>query len=235
MTHDGAHVLVINAGSSSLKYSLVDGVSGEARPTGRSSGSARLRAAHAPRSAATSTARTGGRRPRGRPRAASTPSTATARARPGDLRAVGHRVVHGGAGFRAGARRRRPRRRRRGARPLAPLHNPANLEGLRVARKLFPDLPQVAVFDTAFHQTLPPHAYTYAVPRAWREEHQDPPLRLPRHVLRLRLAAAADLLGRAGRRGNVVVLHLGNGARRPPSSGGSSVDTSMGLTRSRGW
>ena len=56
--------------------------------------------------------------------------------------------------------------------PLAPLHNPANLEGIAVARKLFPDLPQVAVFDTAFHQTLPPHAYTYAVPHAWVEEHR---------------------------------------------------------------
>ena len=55
--------------------------------------------------------------------------------------------------------------------PLAPLHNPANLEGIKVARKVFPDLPQVAVFDTAFHQTLPPHAYTYAVPRRWAREH----------------------------------------------------------------
>ena len=56
--------------------------------------------------------------------------------------------------------------------PLAPLHNPANLEGIEVARRLFPDVPQVAVFDTAFHQTLPEHAYTYAVPLAWREEHR---------------------------------------------------------------
>ena len=55
--------------------------------------------------------------------------------------------------------------------PLAPLHNPANLEGIDVGRRLFPDVPQVAVFDTAFHQTVPPVAYTYAVPAQWREEY----------------------------------------------------------------
>ena len=86
--------------------------------------------------------------------------------------AVGHRVVHGGEQFSA------PTlvdddvvAAVEALVPLAPLHNPANLEGIAVARKLFPDLPQVVVFDTAFHQTMPPVAYTYAVPRAWRDEH----------------------------------------------------------------
>ena len=97
--------------------------------------------------------------------------------------------------------------------PLAPLHNPANLEGIAVARKLFPDLPQVAVFDTAFHHTMPPRsAHTYAVPRAWRDEH-----RIRRygfhgtsHAFVSREAARRS----AGRveDTNVIVLHLGNGA-----------------------
>jgi acetate kinase len=114
--------------------------------------------------------------------------------------------------------------------PLAPLHNPANLEGIAVARKLFPDLPQVAVFDTAFHQTMPPVAYTYAVPRAWTTEH---------HVRRYGFHGtshayvsrrAAEVLGREVEDVNLVVLHLGNGASAAAVRGGVSVDTSMGLT-----
>jgi acetate kinase len=114
--------------------------------------------------------------------------------------------------------------------PLAPLHNPANLEGLAVARKLFPDLPQVAVFDTAFHQTLPEHAYTYAVPRSWREEH---------HIRRYGFhgtshafvsRVAAGLLDKPVEGTNLVVLHLGNGCSATAVQGGRSVETSMGLT-----
>jgi acetate kinase len=114
--------------------------------------------------------------------------------------------------------------------PLAPLHNPANLEGLRVARKLFPDLPQVAVFDTAFHQTLPEHAYTYAVPLAWREEHLI--RRYGFHGTSHRFVSneAARFLGRPADELNAIVLHLGNGASATAVQGGRSVDTSMGLT-----
>jgi acetate kinase len=114
--------------------------------------------------------------------------------------------------------------------PLAPLHNPANLEGMKVARRLFPDLPQVAVFDTAFHQTLPECAYTYAVPLSWREEH-----RIRRygfhgtsHAFVSR--AAARLLDREPAEVDLVVLHLGNGASATAVQAGRSVDTSMGLT-----
>jgi acetate kinase len=114
--------------------------------------------------------------------------------------------------------------------PLAPLHNPANLEGIAVARKLFPDLPQVAVFDTAYHQTMPPVAYTYAVPRAWREEH-----RIRRYGFHGTSHAyvareAARFLGRPESDVNVIVLHLGNGASAAAVRGGRSVDTSMGMT-----
>ena len=145
--------------------------------------------------------------------------------------AVGHRVVHGGERFSepalvddevvAAVEE---------LVPLAPLHNPANLEGIAVARKLFPDLPQVAVFDTAFHHTMPEVAYTYAVPRAWRDEH---------HIRRYGFHGtshayvsreAARALGRPVEDVNVIVLHLGNGASATAVRGGASVDTSMGLT-----
>ena len=101
--------------------------------------------------------------------------------------AVGHRVVHGGARFAEPALVDDALIEEVSKLvPLAPLHNPANLEGMRVARKLFPDVPQVAVFDTAFHQTMPPVAYTYAVPAGVARGAPDPPLWLPRDLVRLR-------------------------------------------------
>jgi acetate kinase len=148
-----------------------------------------------------------------------------------DLAAVGHRVVHGGDLF------AEPvvvddklLETVEDLVPLAPLHNPANLEGLRVARRLFPDVPQVAVFDTAFHQTMPERAYTYAVPVAWREEH-----RIRRYGFHGTSYAfvsrrAAELLDRPLEDTNLVVLHLGNGASAAAVRGGKSIDTSMGLT-----
>ncbi len=115
--------------------------------------------------------------------------------------------------------------------PLAPLHNPANLEGLRVARRLFPDVPHVAVFDTAFHQTMPEHAYTYAVPVAWREEHR---------IRRYGFHGTSYAFVSAPRRRAARPSGRGHQPRRaaprqrgvapPRSGGGRSVDTSMGLT-----
>jgi len=145
--------------------------------------------------------------------------------------AVGHRVVHGGARFSTStvideevvANLQR-------LIPLAPLHNPGNILGIEQASAAFPDLPQVAVFDTAFHQTMPPAAYTYAVPRAWREEH-----RVRRYGFHGTSHAyvsrrTAELLGRPYEEVNTIVLHLGNGASACAVRGGRSVDTSMGLT-----
>jgi acetate kinase len=148
-----------------------------------------------------------------------------------DVAAVGHRVVHGGVRF---------------AEPvlitdevvqtiealsdLAPLHNPANLAGIRVARAALPDIAHVAVFDTAFHQTLPPHAFTYAVPDVWRTSHGVRRYGFHgtsvEHVRR----RAAEVLGRDLVDCNLVVLHLGNGASATAVAAGRSVDTSMGLT-----
>ncbi len=148
-----------------------------------------------------------------------------------DLAAVGHRVVHGGSRFSAPALVDDALIAEvTDLVPLAPLHNPANLEGIRVARQLFPGLPQVAVFDTAFHQSLPPHAYTYAVPLAWLEDHGV--RRYGFHGTSHAFVSheTARLLGRDPAETNVIVLHLGNGCSAAAVRAGQSVETSMGLT-----
>ena len=148
-----------------------------------------------------------------------------------ELAAVGHRVVHGGEAFHAptvvdddviAAIRQMI--------PLAPLHNPANLDGILVARELFPGVPQVAVFDTAFHQTMPRTAYRYAIPGYLYREH---------HVRRYGFHGtshhyvakqAAQMLGKPLSQCNLITLHLGNGASATAIRDGASVDTSMGMT-----
>ncbi|MEU9412823.1 acetate kinase [Streptomyces sp. NPDC048281] len=148
-----------------------------------------------------------------------------------ELAAIGHRVVHGGMFFTeptviddavlAEIER---------LIPVAPLHNPANLTGIRTARALRPDLPQVAVFDTAFHTTMPESAARYAI---------DPKLADRYRIRRYGFhgtshayvsRATAELLGKAPEEVNVIVLHLGNGASASAVRGGRCVDTSMGLT-----
>ena len=148
-----------------------------------------------------------------------------------ELLGIGHRVVHGGELF------REPTliddhvvAAIRSLIPLAPLHNPSNLLGIEIARTRFPVYPQVAVFDTAFHQTLPPHAFHYAVPYDWYAKH---------HVRRYGFHGtshlyvsreAARYLGKAPENTNLITLHLGNGASAAAVRGGLSIDTSMGLT-----
>jgi acetate kinase len=146
------------------------------------------------------------------------------------LAAVGHRVVHGGDRFADPALVTDDVVAAiRALVPLAPLHNPANLEGIEVALRVFPDVPQVAVFDTAFHQTLPEYAYRYAIDRSVAREHG---IRrygfhgtshsfVSREAAR-RLGGGDDLA--------LVVLHLGNGASASAVRAGRCVDTSMGLT-----
>lgn len=148
-----------------------------------------------------------------------------------DIVAVGHRVVHGGDRFAAPALVDDELIAAvTDLVPLAPLHNPANLEGIEVARRLLPDLPHVAVFDTAFHQTLPPYAYTYAVPYEWQEKYGIRRYGFHGTSHSFVSAEAARLLGRSPDEVNVIVLHLGNGCSAAAIRGGQSVDTSMGLT-----
>jgi acetate kinase len=149
----------------------------------------------------------------------------------GELTAIGHRVVHGGESF------RRPIvvddavvAAIEAVNPLAPLHNPANLAGIQVARRLFPQVPSVAVFDTAFHQTMPRTAYRYALPEYLYREHRI--RRYGFHGTSHHYVAkrAAVLLGRPLEACNLITLHLGNGASATAIRDGKSVDTSMGLT-----
>ncbi|HAR96567.1 MAG TPA: acetate kinase, partial [Deltaproteobacteria bacterium] len=148
-----------------------------------------------------------------------------------EIAGIGHRVVHGGELFReptvidndviAAIRT---------LIPLAPLHNPSNLLGVEAAMARFPGVPQVAVFDTAFHHTLPAHALHYAVPSAWYADY---------HVRRYGFHGtshlyvsneAARYLSKKPHELNLITLHLGNGASAAAIKGGSSVDTSMGMT-----
>jgi acetate kinase len=145
--------------------------------------------------------------------------------------AVGHRVVHGGARF---------------FEPtlitplveinidelsvLAPLHNPANLAGIRAAKKAFPDVPHVAVFDTAFHQTLAPAVYTYAIDAELAEAHRIRRYGFHGTSHKFVSEAAAAFLDRPLAELRQIVFHLGNGASVTAVDGGRSVETSMGLT-----
>ena len=197
-------VLVLNTGSSSVKYQLVESSSGERLAGGlveevrdHSAALAELMADLAGR----------------------------------HVDAVGHRVVHGGETFSepvliddevvAAIR---------ALVPLAPLHNPANLLGIEAARALRPDVPQVAVFDTAFHRTMPPRAYRYAVPGEWYTEHGV--RRFGFHGTSHEYVAgeAARLLGRPLDELDLIVAHLGNGASMTAVQRGRSIDTSMGLS-----
>ncbi|MEV0232731.1 acetate kinase [Nonomuraea sp. NPDC050786] len=220
-------ILVLNTGSSSIKYELVD-VETRERPAGglvERIGEETGRLTH----------RSGDGTPYVRERpfpghgegleammeafAAAGPELAPV--------AVGHRVVHGGTRFTeavlidddviAALEE---------LTPLAPLHNPINVTGIRVARKAFPQVPQVAVFDTAFHRTLPPEAYTYAVPQEWGVRrfgfHGTSCAYVSRRAAAFLRRDLADL--------NLIVLHLGNGASATAVCGGRSIDTSMGMT-----
>jgi acetate kinase len=145
--------------------------------------------------------------------------------------AVGHRVVHGGSEFTAATvLDDKVVASIRELNPLAPLHNPANITGIEVASAALPGVPQVAVFDTAFHQTLPEAAYTYAVPREWRDRYAVRRYGFHGTSHRYVSRRAAEFLGRRPEEANVIVLHLGNGASVCAVEGGRSVETSMGLT-----
>lgn len=223
-------ILVLNTGSSSIKYELIDPLTKErsARGLVERIGEEQGRLTH----------RAGDGQPLVRERrfdghgdGLAAMVAAFREAGPElDPVAVGHRVVHGGTRFtEATLVDDEVIAAIEELAPLAPLHNPVNLTGIRLARDLFPHVPQVAVFDTAFHRTLPPEAHTYAVPREWRE------LGVRRFGFHGTSCAyvsrrAAAILGRDPGEVNLIVLHLGNGASATAVEGGRSVDTSMGMT-----
>jgi acetate kinase len=148
-----------------------------------------------------------------------------------ELGAVGHRVVHGGERFSVSSQiDDRVLSVIEDCNHLAPLHNPANLLGIRTAQRLFPGLPQVAVFDTAFHQTLPRRAYLYAVPYNLYKERGIRRYGFHGTSHRFVTERAAILLGKPLTECTFVSLHLGNGCSACAVLGGKSVDTTMGLT-----
>ncbi|MET9581276.1 acetate kinase [Streptomyces sp. DT199] len=227
-------VLVLNSGSSSVKYQLLDMRDSSRLAVGlvERIGEQTSRLKHTPAGSES--------RERGGAIAdhdAALKAVAEELAKDGlgldspELAAIGHRVVHGGKFFTeptviddavlAEIER---------LIPVAPLHNPANLTGIRTAQVLRPDLPQIAVFDTAFHTTMPESAARYAIDVKTADEH-----RIRRygfhgtsHAYVSR--ATAELLGKDPSETNVIVLHLGNGASASAVRGGRCVDTSMGLT-----
>jgi acetate kinase len=227
------HVLVVNAGSSSIKYQLIDVEAEEALAVGllerigqpmgavrhdgtdgRTSFEAELRDHEA------------GVRMLLRNFAEHGPTLDT-----WNLVAVGHRVVQGGDRFSGPAVvDEKVEADIEDLCTLGPLHNPAHLAGIRAARKAFPDVPHVVVFDTSFHTTLPPEAYTYAIDRELARAHAI--RRYGAHGTSHKYVSerTAALLGKDPSEVNVIVAHLGNGASITAVRGGRSVETSMGLT-----
>lgn len=145
--------------------------------------------------------------------------------------AVGHRVVHGGESFsQAVLINEETKEILDSLAELAPLHNPANVMGIRAAEKLMPQTPQVAVFDTAFHSTMPPHAYLYAIPFNLYQKHKVRRYGFHGTSHQYVTQRAAEMMGRDIKDLRIVSCHLGNGASIAAVSGGQSVDTSMGFT-----
>ncbi|MGA1204557.1 MAG: acetate/propionate family kinase [Opitutales bacterium] len=220
-------VLVINCGSSSVKFALIDTVTEAALLSGLverlNSAEAKLTWKHR-----------GGKFAQGLPGADLVAALKEVIAiLPEDIEvvAVGHRVVHGAEEFASshlidGQILEVLEK----CSPLAPLHNPANIEGIRAAQEVFPDKPQVAVFDTAFHQSIPRHAFLYAVPYEWYTD-----LRVRRYGFhgtshRYVSGETARILGKNPADLSVVVAHLGNGCSACAVEGGRSADTTMGLS-----
>ncbi|BDB40267.1 MULTISPECIES: acetate kinase [Mycobacterium] len=211
-------MLVINSGSSSLKFQLVDPDSGESRATGVVEQIGEPASPVADHEAALR-------------RAFEILADDGIDLGECGLVAVGHRVVHGGKRF------HRPTKldddvieQLTELSPLAPLHNPPALQGIEVARKLLPDVPHIAVFDTAFFHHLPAAAATYAIDREVAETWQIRRYGFHGTSHQYVSEQAVSFLGRPLEGVNQIVLHLGNGASASAVAGGRPVETSMGLT-----
>lgn len=226
-------VLVVNSGSSSIKYQLIDPGSGERLASGliERIGQGAARSAHrhgestSEREVSAADHTEAFREIVRSFEAAGSPLIELG------VAAVGHRVVQGGSDFvgptvidDAVAQRIVD------LSELAPLHNPAHAQAIDAARRLLPDVPHIAVFDTAFHQTLPPDAYTYAVDPEVADQYGVRRYGFHGTSHQVVSQRAADLLGRPLTELRQIVLHLGNGASACAIDGGLSVDTSMGLT-----
>ena len=228
-------VLVINCGSSSLKYQLIDSRSEEVLAAGLCE---RIgidgRMTHTPSSG--NTVVKNDPLPDHGAAIQAVLSALTDKAHGvisslGEIGAVGHRLVHGGEKFAASVIiNDEVIAEVEACNDLAPLHNPANLIGVRACRQIMPDVPMVGVFDTAFHQTMPPKAYLYGIPHQYYQEHKVRRYGFhgtSHNYVAKRVHHLAELDPDNSR---VIVCHLGNGASVTAVKNGKSVDTSMGLT-----
>ena len=228
-------VLVINCGSSSLKYQLIDSRSEEVLAAGLCE---RIgidgRMTHTPSSG--NTVVKNDPLPDHGAAIQAVLSALTDKAHGvisslGEIGAVGHRLVHGGEKFAASVIiNDEVIAEVEACNDLAPLHNPANLIGVRACRQIMPDVPMVGVFDTAFHQTMPPKAYLYGIPHQYYQEHKVRRYGFhgtSHNYVSQRVHHLAELDPDNSR---VIVCHLGNGASVTAVKNGKSVDTSMGLT-----
>ena len=232
------NVLVINAGSSSLKYQLLNPASGELLAKGlcerigidgRFTYKPQLPGKEAIKEASVSMPT--------HSEAIQTVLNALVDEKNGvigsmkEIDAVGHRVVHGGEKFaKSVVITDEVMQAIEECNPLAPLHNPANIIGIKACQELMPGVPMVAVFDTAFHQTMPPVAYTYALPYEYYEK--DKVRRYGFHGTSHKYVSqrAADMLGKPIEQLKLISCHLGNGSSVTAIDGGKSIDTSMGFT-----
>ena len=148
-----------------------------------------------------------------------------------EIDAVGHRVVHGGEKFNKSVLiTDEVIEKIKECYDIAPLHNPVNMAGIEAISKLMPTVPQVGVFDTAFHQTMPDYAYMYGIPYNYYEEHKIRRYGFHGTSHRYVTERAAAMLGKDKKDIKIVTCHLGNGSSLTAVDGGNSVDTTMGLT-----
>jgi len=233
----GGLVLVLNSGSSSVKFALLTPASGQRVLAGMAekvgTPGAELRIQRYPDHVVTE------QLPEGHYQAVISrildclpgPGSGASGPAQAPLIGAGHRVVHGGERFTASVLvDDEVIAVIRSSSHLAPLHNPANLAGIEAVRAARPDLPQVAVFDTAFHQTMPPGAYRYAVPEEWYTRYGVRRYGFHGTSYRFVSERAAVLLGRPLSELRLVIAHLGNGCSVAAVRDGVSVDTTMGLT-----
>ncbi len=227
------NILVINCGSSSLKFSVIDTLTGDdlARglfdKLGSESPSYKLESAllEQPQK---------GSLPQGGKHEAALDALASflaSDAVDAEIQAVGHRMVHGGEHFTSACiMDDKALEAVKACSPLAPLHNPANLLGLESSCHHFPNLPQVGVFDTAFHQSLKPEAFLYALPIELYKKHGIRRYGFHGSSHKYVTAEAARILGKPLEQTSVITAHLGNGCSAAAIENGSCVDTTMGLT-----
>ena len=148
-----------------------------------------------------------------------------------DIKAVGHRVVHGAEKFSGSVLiTEAVIEALKENIPLAPLHNPPNITGIEAMMQALPGVPNVGVFDTAFHATMPPESYLYAVPYEWYEKHHVRRYGFHGTSHRFVSERAADILGIAKDKFNCITCHMGNGSSFTAIKAGKSYDTSMGMT-----